>query len=127
MPITLESMNGLESILARMVKHSSAANLKGISAVAALDSNRKIHLITADCGKTFSPECNYMALACSKISEMADTLKDSGSKVRPIAHGEFGYTGGAIKAKGDIYYLAAFSGAKGEEDLEVSNYGLEIV
>jgi len=127
MPTQPENVNVLKMILSRMVEKSTAVNLQGVSAVAVLDSNKTIQLMTADCGKMFSPGCNYVALACSKIAEMADTLKDSGSNVRPAAHGEFGYTGGTLKAKGDIHYLAAFSGAKGEEDLEIAKYGLEIV
>ena len=127
MAITSENMMVLESILARMVTKSAAVKLSGVSAVAVLTADKKIHFVAANCGKMFSAECNYLALACSKIAEMADTLKESGSKVRPVAHGEFGYMGGALKAKGDLYYFAAFSGAKGEEDLEIARYGLKIV
>ena len=39
---------------------------------------------------------NLLAIAYSKAAEMADTLKASGSGVRPPIKGEFGWQGGVI-------------------------------
>lgn len=45
---------------------------------------------------------NLLAVAYSKAAEMADTLKNSGSHVRPPLTGEFGWNGGAI-ARGETW------------------------
>ena len=37
---------------------------------------------------------NLLGIAYAKAAEMADTLKDSGSHVRPPMTGEFGWEGG---------------------------------
>ena len=42
---------------------------------------------------------NLLGIAYSKAAEMADTLKDSGSGIRPPMTGEYGWQGGAV-AKG---------------------------
>jgi hypothetical protein len=68
---------------------------------------------------------NYIAVANSKASEMAETLINSGSKVRDIKTGEFGYIGGVIKKIDSGYILATFSGATGEEDVVISTKGLD--
>jgi len=68
---------------------------------------------------------NYLAVAYSKAGEMAETLKDSGSGVREPKLGEFGWQGGLIQKVEGGYILAAFSGATGEQDVEVATVGLE--
>lgn len=68
---------------------------------------------------------NFLAIAYAKASEMAETLKDSGSKVRPPMAGEVGWVGGAILRGKTGYLIAAFSGGKSEEDLKVSHAGLD--
>jgi hypothetical protein len=67
---------------------------------------------------------NLLAVAYSKASEMADTLKNSGSHARPVLVGEFGWTGGAIARGRHGYVIAAFSGGKNEDDLSVSTVGI---
>lgn len=74
---------------------------------------------------TGSPRQNYIAVAHSKAAEMAETLMNSGSKVREAKSGEFGYIGGAIKKIDSGYLLASFSGATGEQDLAVSQKVLD--
>jgi hypothetical protein len=70
---------------------------------------------------------NLLAIAYAKAAEMADTLKDSGNAGRPPLTGEFGWRGGKIaKAKGG-FFIAAFSGGASEEDVKVSQAGLEAV
>lgn len=73
------------------------------------------------------PGSNLLAIAYSKASEMADTLKASGSKVRPPMKGEFGWEGGLVKKCRSGYVIAAFSGGPSEDDLKVSRVGLEIL
>jgi hypothetical protein len=70
---------------------------------------------------------NLLAIAYSKASEMADTLKNSGSGVRPPMTGEFGWPGGAIQRGKTGYWIAAFSGGKSEDDVQVSKAGLAVL
>jgi len=67
---------------------------------------------------------NLLAIAYAKASEMADTLKDSGSGIRPPMTGEFGWNGGVIARGKTGYVIAAFSGGKSEDDAEISREGL---
>jgi hypothetical protein len=66
---------------------------------------------------------NLLGIAYAKAAEMADTLKDSGSKVRPPMTGEFGWEGGVIVRVKTGYVIAAFSGGKSEDDVAVSRAG----
>ena len=70
---------------------------------------------------------NLLAIAYSKAAEMADTLKDSGSQVRPPMTGEFGWNGGVILRGKAGYLIAAFSGGKSEDDVKVSRAGVEVL
>lgn len=70
---------------------------------------------------------NLLAIAYSKAAEMADTLKDSGSQVRPAMTGEVGWTGGVILRGKTGYLIAAFSGGKSEDDVKVSRVGVEVL
>jgi hypothetical protein len=67
---------------------------------------------------------NLLAIAYAKAAEMADTLKDSGSGVRPPMTGEFGWNGGVIARGKAGYLIAAFSGGKSDDDAEISREGL---
>jgi len=67
---------------------------------------------------------NLLGIAYAKAAEMADTLKDSGSKVRPPMTGEFGWEGGVIVRVKTGYLIAAFSGGKSEDDVAASRAGL---
>lgn len=66
---------------------------------------------------------NLIGIAYAKAAEMADTLKDSGSKVRPPLTGEFGWEGGVIVRVKTGYIIAAFSGGKSEDDAAVARVG----
>ncbi len=70
---------------------------------------------------------NLLAIAYAKAAEMADTLKDSGSQVRPAMTGEVGWTGGVIARGKTGYLIAAFSGGKSEDDVKVSQAGVEVL
>lgn len=76
-------------------------------------------------GATGNEGYNFIAIANSKASEMAETLKNSGSKVRRVKVGEFDYIGGIIKKIDSGYLLSTFSGASGEDDLAVANKGID--
>ena len=67
---------------------------------------------------------NLLAIAYAKAAEMADTHKDSGNLTRPPMTGEFNWNGGVIARSKTGYIIAAFSGGKSEEDVEVSRAGL---
>jgi hypothetical protein len=73
------------------------------------------------------PGVNLLAIAYSKAAEMADTLKDSGSAVRPPLKGEYGWQGGLVKKGKTGYCIAAFSGGKSEDDVKVSQAGLDVL
>ncbi len=66
---------------------------------------------------------NLLGIAYAKAAEMADTLKDSGSKVRPPMTGEFGWEGGVILQLNTGHVIAAFSGGKSDDDVAVSRVG----
>ncbi|MCK4919736.1 MAG: hypothetical protein KAS71_01745 [Bacteroidales bacterium] len=68
---------------------------------------------------------NYLAVAYSKASEMAETYKNSGCGVREPMKGEFGFQGGVLKEVKSGYILAVFSGATGEQDVELANEGID--
>jgi hypothetical protein len=70
---------------------------------------------------------NLLAIAYAKSAEMADTLQNSGSGTRPPMIGEVGWQGGVIARAKTGYVIAAFSGGKSEEDVEVSKAGLEVL
>jgi len=76
-------------------------------------------------GALRNSSANYLAIAYSKAAEMADLYKDSGSGTREVLHGEFGYQGGIIKKIDSGYILAVFSGASGEQDVEIAQAGLD--
>jgi type 1 glutamine amidotransferase len=72
-----------------------------------------------------SKGANLIGIAYAKAVEMADTLKDSGSQVRPPMTGEFGWKGGVIVRGKSGYLIAAFSGGKSEDDVKISTAGVE--
>jgi hypothetical protein len=67
---------------------------------------------------------NLLGIVYAKAAEMADTHRDSGSKVRAPMTGEFGWNGGLIARGKAGYLIAAFSGGKSEDDVEVSRAGM---
>jgi hypothetical protein len=70
---------------------------------------------------------NLLAIAYAKASEMASTLKDSGTGGRPLLTGELGWQGGVVgKGKTGIL-IAAFSGGRSEDDVSISKSGLGVL
>jgi hypothetical protein len=70
---------------------------------------------------------NLLAIAYAKASEMANTLKDSGTSGLTPMTGEFGWQGGVMTRVPNGYIIVAFSGGKSEDDVEVSKAGLAIL
>jgi hypothetical protein len=120
-------IRNLNAILDRMSDKTREMNLTGVSVAGVFGQNRNLLSQSRDCGKLFNTNWNYLAVALSKIAEMCDTLADSGSPSRNEVQGEFGYEGGTIRQAGDKFYVSAFSGAKGEEDLVIAKFGIEII
>jgi hypothetical protein len=73
------------------------------------------------------PEMNLLAIVYSKAAEMADTLKASGSGVRPPLKGEYGWGGGVITRGKTGYLFAAFSGGSSADDVKAAQAGLDIL
>jgi type 1 glutamine amidotransferase len=67
---------------------------------------------------------NLLAFASQKAAEMADTLKNSGTQPAPLLNGELGWQGGVIARGRNGYLIAAFSGGKSEDDVQVSQAGI---
>ena len=122
-------------MIIEMENHAKKLGVKGVIVVASMDDTGfswVTHMKAVDAIKVLdgSPEphqypgYNFIGIAYSKAAEMADTKLDSGSKVRPAYQGEFGYQGGVIKKVQMGYILAVFSGATGEQDLEIANIGM---
>ncbi len=116
-----------DKCLAVMKETALGMSVKGVALIAfipgdtALTWTSKMQVV----GAIKNASANYLAIAYSKAAEMADTYLDSGSGSRGILHGEFGYMGGVIKKVDSGYILAVFSGASGEQDLEIAGAGLE--
>ena len=67
---------------------------------------------------------NLLGIAYAKAAEMAATLRDSGSGVRPPLTGEFGWQGGVVARGKTGLLITAFSGGRSEDDVQVSRAGL---
>lgn len=78
-------------------------------------------------GKAPEPPANLLAIAYTKASEMAHTGKDSGHAGRPVYVGETGWKGGVTKKVKRGFVFAAFSGGPSEDDVKVSQAGLEVL
>jgi hypothetical protein len=118
-----------------MEKRAQELQIKGVAVVAYSQGDSIIswsskmlvvgHMITPAVQE--KKGSNLLGIAYAKAAEMAATLKDSGSGVRPPLTGEFGWQGGVV-AKGKTGTLiAAFSGGPSEDDVKVSKAGLEVL
>lgn len=106
-----------------MKQEALRMNIKGAGLVCFIPGNETQSWVSKMIivGVTGNEGYNFIAIANSKASEMAETLKNSGSKVRPVKVGEFDYIGGTIRKIDSGYLLSTFSGASGEDDLAVAN------
>jgi hypothetical protein len=123
-------------MIAAMEQHAKKLGVRGAIVVATMDNNgeswtsmmktvgaMKSVVETPKPGEY--PGYNFIGIAYSKASEMADTKINSGSKVRPAYQGEFGFQGGMIKKVGSGFILTVFSGATGEQDFEIAGVGMK--
>lgn len=115
-----------DKALAIIEEEAKKINIKG-TAVIAFFPGEKAEMWTSKMkviGFFTNDNSNTLGVAYTKMAEMADTFKDSGSNSRKVLTGEYGWQGGAIKKVEGGYIMAAFSGAKGEEDYAVATAGL---
>jgi type 1 glutamine amidotransferase len=122
-----------DSALLAMRKRAGELGIGGVAVVAYFEGdkiqswNSKILVIgrMRDEPSQTDKGANLIGIAYAKAVEMADTLKDSGSQVRPPMTGEFGWKGGVIVRGKNGYLIAAFSGGKSEDDVKISRAGVE--
>jgi hypothetical protein len=110
-----------------MEKEATDMNVKGVAIVSFIPGNKaqswtsKMLVV----GNMTNDKSNFLGIASAKSAEMAETLINSGSKIRPPKNGELGYKGGVIKKIDSGYLLGAFSGATGEQDAAISTKALD--
>ena len=122
-----------DAALDAMRRRAGELNIGGVAVVAYFEGDRiqgwSSKMLVVDRYKdeptSTSKGSNLLGIAYAKASEMADTLKDSGSQVRPPMTGEFGWSGGVVVRGKTGYLIAAFSGVKSEDDVQVSRTGVE--
>ncbi len=80
---------------------------------------------TRNATSAWSPTgASYWAIAMSKIAEMLETNKPSGTiKGRSPRKGEFGYKGGISWRRNNLKIFIAFSGGTQEQDLQIAEAG----
>ena len=124
-----------DQALQAMKQRALELNMKGVAMVAASEGDRvqswtSKMLVVGSLKKAAAaddPEMNVLAVAYSKAAEMVDTLRASGSGVRPPLKGEFGWPGGVIARGKTGFLFAAFSGGAGVDDVKVSQAGLAVL
>lgn len=116
-----------DECLKAMEQAALKMEVKGVAVLAFIPGDTSLSWISKMkvVGAMGNESANYLAVAYSKAAEMAETLKDSGSGVREAKLGEFGWMGGIIEKVEEGYILAAFSGATGEQDVEIATLGLK--
>lgn len=125
-----------DTMITAMENHARTLGVKGVIVVASMDETGSSWVSRMKAVNTIKdipdhpeqheyPGYNFIGIAYSKAAEMADTKLNSGSKVRSAFQGEFGYQGGLIRKVQAGYILAVFSGASGEQDLEIAKVGMD--
>lgn len=117
------------SCLALMEELSLNMSLSGVAVIAFISGENTSSWISKMkiVGNMIIDNKNILAIAYSKASEMAQTLKNSGTRKSSPLFGEFGYEGGIILKVNSGYILSVFSGGTSEEDLIVASKGLEML
>jgi hypothetical protein len=125
-----------DQALAAMKALATEMNVKGVAVVSCSEGERvqswSSKMLVVGKAKTDpSPSdpagSDLIAIAYSKSAEMADTLKASGSGVRPPMKGEFGWQGGVIGRGKSGYLIVAFSGGASAQDVKISQAGLAVL
>ncbi len=122
-----EFVKHADECLTVMEQAALKIEVKGVAVIAFIPGDTAITWISKMkvVGAMGNESANFLAVAYSKAGEMAETLKDSGSGIREPKLGEFGWQGGLIHKVEGGYILAAFSGATGEQDVEIATAGLK--
>lgn len=76
-------------------------------------------------GRYTNENMNFLAVASSKIAEMATTLSTDKNSDRKLLKGEWGYQGKVLYKVKSGYLLAAFSGGSAKQDAQVAKLGLD--
>ena len=122
--------------LLAMKKRAEELNIKGVAVVACSEGDTVkswsskmlvVGNLTAGPSQKSPTGSNFLAIACAKAAEMASTQKDSGSQVRPPMTGETGWKGGVVARGKTGLLFAAFSGGPSEDDVKVSQAGLQVL
>ena len=129
----------LEAVFARtadqalnaMQAQAEALKIQGAAVVAYFPEPEPGHAITGWTSRmrvvgafVLKGKTNVLGVVYSKMAEMADTLQDSGSKVRPPYTGENGFQGGLIAHVSGGYLIAAMSGGW---DQRIAKVGLDVL
>lgn len=125
-----------ENVLKAMRAKAEELHLQGVSVVLVVDESdsRYQDPLIEVVGRFVDEACatrdwsetgaNYWAIAMSKIAEMLETGKSSGTSDRPARKGEFGYRGGVFSKRNGLKIFIAFSGGTEGEDVRVSQFGM---
>jgi hypothetical protein len=137
---TINSMKTFDAVadqaLAAMQKRATELNVKGVAIVSSTEgdtvqswSSKMLVVGNLKTGPSKNDPlgANLLAIAYAKSAEMADTLKASGSGVRPPIKGEFGWQGGVIGKGKTGWLIVAFSGGSSADDLKISQAGLDVL
>lgn len=129
--------NGVaDQALQAMKRRAEELHVKGVAVVACSEgdtvqswSSKMVVVghLSSPPSKNDPNGANLLGIAYTKAAEMADTLKNSGSHVRPPKTGEYGWQGGVVTRGKTGFLIAAFSGGPSEDDVKVSKTGLEIL
>jgi hypothetical protein len=122
--------------LEAMKQRAAEIGITGVAVVAYFDGE-EIHSAWESkmlvCGKRRDAPsadgagANLVAIAYAKAAEASDSLKPSGLAGRPLMKGELGWQGSVVRKGKHGYWVAAFSGGPSEDDVKVSNAGLDSV
>jgi|GEM_PF-3088841 len=115
-------MDKWNEAFAKMAEKADELGIKGVMGIAEVAPDGKIQLQLLEHGKKYDGWGNFYSIACSKLMEMVRTGNPSGT-LTPLA-GEFeDFVGGTLSGN----YYVTFSGAEGNQDLEVAEVGLNVL
>ena len=135
-PVSAKKFDALaESALNAMKKRAAELNVHGVAMVAyaqgdtiqAWSSKMAVVGRMTDLPTATNKGNNMLGIVYPKAAEMADTLENSGTAKRPPMIGEFGWRGGLIARVKTGCAIVAFSGASADDDVAVSQAGLEVL
>ena len=137
---TINTMKTFDTVadqaLAAMQKRAAELNVKGVAIVSCSQgdtvqswSSKMLVVGNLKTGPSKNDPlgANLLAIAYAKSAEMADTLKASGSGVRPPIKGENGWQGGVIGKGKTGWLIVAFSGGSSADDVKISQAGLDVL